>query len=186
MNGDKVDLSQYERGNYHPGRAIIARVLWYWANALVMDSWLCPVSSIKCFLLRLFGARIGQGVVIKPRVNIKYPWHLELGDHVWLGEGVWIDNLTTVKIASNVCLSQGCYLLTGNHDYKKYTFPLIVSGIRIDEGAWVGAKAIVCPGVTIGEGAVISAGSLLTSGAEAMAIYRGNPAVKIRQRDIVA
>jgi len=186
MNDPKVDLSQYDRGDYHPGRGLVIRVLWYGVNALLMDSWLCPVSSIKRLLLRVFGARVGRGVVIKPRVNIKYPWHLELGDHVWLGEGVWIDNLTTVRIASNVCISQGAYLLTGNHDYKKSTFPLLVSGISVEEGAWVGANAVVCPGVTIGQGAVLCVGSTLTSDAESMTVYQGNPATKIRQRDIVA
>ncbi|MBI1195101.1 MAG: colanic acid biosynthesis acetyltransferase WcaF [Gammaproteobacteria bacterium] len=186
MSDTKVDLSGYDRGDYHPGRGVFIRTLWYCLNALLMDSWLCPVSSIKCRLLKMFGAKVGRAVVVKPRVNIKYPWHLELGNHVWLGEGVWIDNLTSVRIASNVCLSQGSYLLTGNHNYKKSTFPLMVAGIEIEAGAWVGANAVVCPGVKIGEGAVLCVGSVLASNAEAMTIYRGNPADKVRRREIVS
>lgn len=180
-----VDLSQYQRGDYHPGRNVVVQILWYVVNALLMDSWLFPIIAIKPGLLRMFGARVGRGVVIKPRVNIKFPWKLELGDNVWIGEGVWIDNLTTVRMGSNVCVSQGAYLLTGNHDYKKETFPLVLGEISIQDGAWVGAKAVVCPGVTMERGAVLCVGSVLTSSAEAMSIYRGDPAKKIRCREVV-
>ena len=56
--------------------------------------------------MRLFGASVGKGVIINPRVNIKYPWKLVIGSNVWIGEKVWIDNLADVTIGDNVCLSQ--------------------------------------------------------------------------------
>ena len=102
-----MKLAQYDNRGYDPGAGTAKRALWYVVNAVLFDSWLWPASSLKVTVLRLFGARVGHGVVIKPRVNIKYPWHLTLGDHVWLGEGVWIDNLATVVIASRPMLSPG-------------------------------------------------------------------------------
>ena len=139
-------------------------------------------SSFKVKLLKLFGSNVGQRVVIKPNVNIKYPWFLEIGEDSWIGEGVWIDNLTTVKIGSNVVLSQGAYLLTGSHDYKKETFDLILEEIVLEEGVWIGAKATVCPGVTCRSHSVLAVGSVSTNDLEACGIYQGNPALFKRKR----
>lgn len=143
-----------------------------------------PFGGFKRFLLRLFGAKIGKGVVIKPCVNIKYPWKLKVGDHVWIGENVWIDNLGEVNIGDHCCLSQGVFLLCGNHDYKSTTFDLMVSPIVLEKGAWIGARSIVSGGVTVGTHAVLSLGSVATRNLDAYGIYTGNPAVKVKERVI--
>ncbi len=135
-------------------------------------------------MLRLFGANIGKGVLIKPGVNIKYPWFLEIGDHCWIGENAWIDNLAKVTLGAHVCISQGAYLLTGNHDYGKPGFDLIVKEIIIEDGVWIGARSVICAGVTCKSQAVLSAGAVATKDLEANSIYQGNPAVKIRDRFI--
>jgi len=179
-----VDLGAYDNRGYDPGAGRFKRSLWYVVNAVLFHSWLFPGSSLKCRLLRLFGAKVGRGVRIKPRVNIKYPWYLAIGDNVWIGEGVWIDNLTWVRLGSNVCLSQDAYLLTGNHDYKDPAFGLILGEIVIEEGAWIGAQAVVCPGVRIGRCVVLTVASVMQSDAAEYGIYRGNPAVQIRERQI--
>ncbi len=184
MSQKKVDLGKYNTSNYNPGAGPTRRILWYFVNAIFLYSWLLPVSSLKCRLLVLFGARIGKGVVIKPRVNIKYPWHLVVGDNVWIGEGAWIDNLVRVTLGNNVCISQNAYLLTGNHDYKDVVFGLIAEEITIDQGAWVGACSIVCPGVHMFEHSILSVGSVLTKNTEPCGIYQGNPAKHIRKRII--
>jgi putative colanic acid biosynthesis acetyltransferase WcaF len=137
---------------------------------------------LKAALLRLFGGRVGRGVVIKPRVNIKYPWFLEVGDAAWLGEGAWIDNLTEVKVGNNVCISQGAYVLTGNHDYKREAFDLILKPVVIEDGVWVGARAVVCPGVTLGTHSVVTVGSVITKDTDPFMIYSGNPARPARRR----
>ena len=130
------------------------------------------------------GAKIGKGVFIKPSVNIKYPWNLTIGDDTWIGEGVWIDNLGKVSIGSNVCISQDSMLMCGNHNYKKSAFNLMVGGITIEDGVWVGAKCLVCPGVTLHSHAVLAVGSVASTDLETYSIYRGNPAVKIKDRII--
>ena len=179
-----VDLSKYDQRGYHPGAGLVKRTLWYVVNALFFHSWLCPVSGPKRWLLRVFGAQIGLGVVIKPRVNIKYPWFLAIGENSWIGEGVWIDNLTWVRIGSNVCISQDAYLLTGNHDYKDAAFGLMFAPVTVADGAWVGAKAIVCPGITIASHSVVTVGSVVQQDTDTYGIYRGNPGQKCHARKI--
>ncbi len=160
------------------------RLLWYYINAIIFKSNLFPFYGLKNSLLRLFGANVGVGVAIKPCVNIKYPWLLNIGNHVWIGEDVWIDNLVLVTIGSNVCISQGALLLTGSHNYKKPTFDLITGSIILEHGSWIGAKAIVNQGITVGSHAVLTSGSVATQSLEAYAVYQGNPAVKNRDRII--
>lgn len=181
----KTDLSRYDNSWYNPGGRTLKRILWYFTNVLFFINPFNPCSAIKVRLLRMFGAQIGKGVVIKPSVNIKYPWNLSIGDYTWIGECVWIDNLTKVSIGSNVCISQGAMLLCGNHNYKKSTFDLIVKPITIEDGAWIGAQSTVCPGVTAHTHSVLSVGSVASKDLEAFSIYRGNPAVKVADRNIV-
>ena len=180
---NNVKLNQYNNDEYHSGSAM-KKTLWYFTNMFFFKTMLPFPSGMKVSILRAFGANISSGVVIKPDVNIKYPWFLEIGDDCWIGEGVWIDNLATVKMGSNVVLSQDAYLLTGSHDYKKQSFDLILGKIILEDGVWIGAKATVCPGVTCHSHAVLSVGSVATKGLEAYGIYQGNPAVKKRERKI--
>ena len=179
----KSDLSGFDNSWYHPGAAW-KRISWYFVNVLFLKSSLLPFSSLRVRLLRLFAARIGKGVVIKPSVNIKYAWKLEVGDYSWIGENVWIDNLDDVKIGANVCISQGAMLLCGNHDYKKETFDLMIGGIILEDGSWVGAQSVVCPGVTLHSHAVLGVASVAHHDLEAFTIYHGNPAKEVRKRII--
>lgn len=178
-----TDLSTFNNDSYQPG-GILKRTLWYGVNAIIFCTWLFPFSGMKCKLLRWFGASVGRGVVIKPRVNIKYPWMLKIGDHTWIGEGVWIDNLAEVDIGSQCCISQGAMLLNGNHNYQRTSFDLIVAPICLEAGVWIGARAVVCPGVVCEQHAVLAVGSVATSDLMAYSIYQGNPAVKIKERQI--
>ena len=178
----KTDLSLYDNSWYHIGAGNFKNILWYFCNILFVKCSLQPLSVIKARLLRLFGAKIGKGVVIKPGVNIKYPWNLSIGDYSWIGENVWIDNLAKVKIGNNVCISQGAMLLCGNHDYKRPTFDLMVKPIVIEDGAWVGAQSTVCPGVTMHLHSVLAVGSIASKDLMPYSIYRGNPAVKVAER----
>lgn len=178
----KTDLSRYDNSWYEPGEGTLKRLLWYFVNVLFFLNPFNPFSGIKVRLLRLFGARVGTGVNIKPSVNIKYPWLLEIGDYTWIGENVWIDNLAQVKIGSNVCVSQGAMLLCGNHNYKKTTFDLMIGKITLEDGSWVGAQAVVCPGVTLRTHAVLGVGAVANHDLEAYTIYQGIPAVKVRER----
>jgi putative colanic acid biosynthesis acetyltransferase WcaF len=177
----KTDLSKFDNSWYKPGSSL-KRFIWYFKNLFILKSSLPWPNVLKIFTLRFFGAKIGQNALIKPNVNIKYPWFLEIGDNVWIGEEVWIDNLGKVKIGDNVCISQGALLLCGNHNYKKETFDLVVGDITIEDGVWVGAKSVVCPGVTMKSHSILSVGSVLTKDAEEYGLYQGNPAILVKRR----
>ncbi|MEX1003189.1 MAG: WcaF family extracellular polysaccharide biosynthesis acetyltransferase [Crocinitomicaceae bacterium] len=180
---NKTDLSIYQNDWYQPGSKL-KRFLWYYFNLFFLMNRYSPFVGLKRLVLRIFGAKIGKGVVIKPGVNVKYPWKLEIGDYSWIGEGVWIDNLAEVKIGANCCLSQGVLLLCGNHDYKKTTFDLKIGAITLEDGVWIGAKSIVVAGVTCESHAVLAAGSLASKNLKSYSIYRGNPAEKVAERKI--
>lgn len=183
-NSPTVELRRYRVTGYSPGAGLVRRALWYLTNAVVFASPFCPSNAPKRLILRAFGASVGEGVVIKPRVNIKHPWKLSVGAYSWIGEGVWLDNLVDVSIGANVCISQDAYVLTGSHDYKRADFALITKPVQIEDGAWIGAKGVVCPGVRVGRNAVITVGSVLTRDATPNGIYAGNPAKQVRVRTV--
>jgi putative colanic acid biosynthesis acetyltransferase WcaF len=178
----KVDLSTFSPDIFDKGAGSLKTILWYFVNAsFVRASW-NPFMGIKVFFLKLFGAKIGSGLVIKNNVIIKFPWKLTIGNNCWLGENCWIDNLDRVEIGDNVCISQGALLLTGNHDYRLLSFDYRNAPIRLEDGVWIGAKAVVCPGVTCRENSILTVASIATKNLEPSGIYQGNPAVKIRNR----
>jgi putative colanic acid biosynthesis acetyltransferase WcaF len=182
----KVRLDTFNNEWYNPGRNFLIRLIWYYLNTWFIHSGWLPSSGFKVRLLRLFGAKIGTGVVIKPYVNIKYPWFLTIGNYSWIGENVWIDNLTQVHIGNHVCISQGALLLTGNHNYKDAAFGLITGSIRIEDGCWIGAQSCVCPGVTCNQDSVLSVQSVANADLLAGGIYQGNPAKFKKYREIHA
>jgi putative colanic acid biosynthesis acetyltransferase WcaF len=179
----KTKLSTYNNSWYRPGSSL-KRFIWFFVNEIFISNPLNPFSGLKVCLLRLFGAKIGKNVVMKPKVNIKYPWKLTIGNNCWIGENVWIDNLANVIIEDNVCVSQGAFLICGNHNYKLSNFDLMIAPITLKEGSWIGAKAIVGPGVTVNSHAVLALGSITSTDLDSFSIYRGNPAVKIKERII--
>lgn len=179
-----VNLASYDNARYDPGAGGLTRLIWFLLNALVIQCKANPSSGIRVRLLRLFGATIGSGVVIKPGVNVKYPWHLRIGDHTWIGEDAWLDCLELIQIGAHCCVSQGAYLCTGNHDWSDPKFGLIVKPIVIEDGAWVGAKAVVLPGVTIKTHSIVTAGSVASKDTQPYMIHRGNPAEPVKERRI--
>ena len=181
----RVELSKFNNSWFDPGRSILIRTVWHFVNAVCFQNGLLPFSRFKVMVLRLFGAKIGKGVVIKPGINVKYPWNLEIGDHSWIGEGAWLDSLVPIIIGNDVCISQGAYFCTGNHDWNDTAFGLKVKPILVEEGAWVGAKAIVLSGVTIASHSVVTAGSVIAKNTEPYMIYSGSPAVKVKERKII-
>jgi len=183
MSTPVTRLDKYDNSGYQPG-SLIARVLWIAVSGLFFQTWIPWPSGLKRALLRLFGAKIGRGVVIKPRVTIKYPWKLSVGDYSWIGEQVWIDNLDQVTLGAHVCISQGALLLCGNHNYKKSTFDLMTGRITLEDGVWIGAKAQVAPGVTCKSHSLLAMGSVATKDLSQWTIHQGQPAVEVRKRRI--
>ena len=179
-----IDLRSYDNSWYSPGRSVVWRAAWLLVGLPLFRTSMLPFSGLRVALLRLFGARIGEGVVIHSEASVKYPWHLQIGSNCWIGEHAWIDNLTTVRLGNNVCISQGCYICTGNHDWRDPSFGLIVRPVELRDGAWAGAMSVLLPGVTLGEGAVAGAGSVVSQAVPPYEVHTGNPAILTRVRNL--
>jgi putative colanic acid biosynthesis acetyltransferase WcaF len=133
-------------------------------------------SPLRVWILRTFGARLGEGVVIRPGVDISFPWRLSVGDHVWIGERSRFLSLGQISLGSHVCISQEAFLCTGSHDYQSPGFSLIVKPIAIADGCWIAARAFVGPGVSVGPGAVVAACAVVVKDVASGTVVAGNPA----------
>lgn len=177
-------LQDYDNSWFDPGASFVKRYLWIVTSFFIFQNPLVISRKLKKWVLILFGAEVGRGFYINKSAKIKYPWNLVVGDNVWVGEECWIDNLVMTRIGSNVCLSQGSMLLTGNHNYKLSTFDLIVKEIVLEDGVWIGAKSIVTGGVVCKSHSVLGVNSVASQDLEPYMIYSGNPCKFIRKREI--
>ena len=128
----------------------LVEISWYLTKCIFFLSPIPYPTKFKVLLLKLFGAKVGFGVIIKPRVNIHFPWKLIIGNHVWVGEEAFILNFENITIGNHVCISQRAFLCGGNHDYTQTNMPYRNAPINIEDGCWVGANCFVGPGVSIG------------------------------------
>src|SRR4051812_12721755 len=177
-----VDLSCTSNRGYVAGRSVFVRALWLCVETLFFLNPLLTSYRLKRNVLRLFGAKVGTGLFIKPGVHIKCPWRLRIGKNCWLGERSWIDNMEDVSIGSNVCVSQGAYICTGNHDWSDPGMGLTPRPVTIEDGVWVGAFARIGPGLRVAEESVVVLGAVVLQDTEPRGIYAGNPAKRTRSR----
>ena len=180
----QVKLKQFDNTWYQPERPRLVILSWFLVGAPLVQGRLLTSSRIRSTIMRMFGAKVGKGVVARHGIRVKYPWHLSIGDDCWIGEDCWFDSLAPISIGNDVCVSQGAYLCTGNHDWSDPAFGLIVKGITLRDGAWVGAKCLIGTGVELGEGAVAGAGSVVTRNIPSFEIHSGNPASFLRHRQV--
>jgi putative colanic acid biosynthesis acetyltransferase WcaF len=153
-------------------------------EALVLLNPVVTSYRVKRFVLRLFGATVDDGLIIKPGMHLKYPWRLHLGRNCWLGERAWIDNMEDVWLGNNVVVSQGAYICTGNHDWSDPGMGLAPEPVVIEDGVWIGAFARIGPGRRVAEESIVALGAVLLTDTERRGIYTGNPAELVRWRTI--
>lgn len=159
-----IQLSAFNNQSFSRGASRWKEALWWIARSLLFAPWFPVPSPFKVACLRMFGARVGKRVVIRSRVNISFPWRLEIGTDVWIGDEVSILSLSPVVIGSNVCISQGAFLCTGSHDFAKESFDLITRPIEIGSGCWICARAFIGPGVTLPPGTMVKACEVRVAG----------------------
>lgn len=147
-----LDLGRFDNSDFDRGAPRWMELLWLVVRGIFFYSPIPLPSAIKVFWLRVFGGKIGRGVVLRSRVNVTFPWRLECGDYTWIGDEVQILSLAPVKIGSNVCISQRAFLCTGSHDFESSRFSLVTAPITIGDGCWVCAQVFVGPGVELGSG----------------------------------
>ena len=174
----KQNLKDYRLPkNWNRGKNFFFEMLWQVFFKPIISSSI-PGTIWRKYILILFGAKLGKSIRLSPGIKIKMPWRLIVGDYSWIGEDVWIDNLSMVKISNNVCVSQGVYFCTGNHDFKKINFDLTCKSIFIDSESWIGSKVIIGPGNKIGRGSVIKMGSIITKDIPPQSIVAENKTIK--------
>lgn len=158
--GSNRSLAAWRGRTNDKGRGFGAQVLWVAVSTLIFTQVWCP-NRLRCAILRWFGAQIGEGVLIRHRVTVQWPWKLSIGDNSWIGTGAELYNLDNIIIGSDVCISQRVFLCTGSHDRWSPTFDFDNGPIVIEDGAWVCARSTVLRGVTIGANSVVGATSLV-------------------------
>jgi putative colanic acid biosynthesis acetyltransferase WcaF len=154
-----VDLRTYDQSGYDRGRPGWYVLLWWLVQGVVFPLTPQPLYGVRRSVLRLFGARIGRGVLVRPSARFTYPWKVEIGDHSWIGDRVTFYSLDRIQVGQHCVISQQVYLCTGSHDMTDPAFGLQVQPIRIGAGAWVATDCFIAPGVTVGANAVIGARS---------------------------
>lgn len=181
-----MDLNRYSATHFDRGASRFTEALWQIVSFFFFR-FPCPLpSAFRVVILRAFGARIGNSVVIRAGANISFPWRLEMGDHVWVGEEVTILSLAPVAIGSHVCISQRAFLCTGSHDFSKETFDLQTRPITVGDHVWIAAQTFIAPGVNIGEGSMICAGSVVMEDVPRRSIVRGNPAIVFKKTGVTS
>jgi putative colanic acid biosynthesis acetyltransferase WcaF len=159
-----------------------ARVLWNLCWLLLYRPSPRPMHAWRAALLRLFGATLGPACHFYPRSRVWAPWNLRCADHVGAADGVEIYNPSLIELGSHVILSQDSYLCGATHDYNDPCFPLVSYRMKLHPYAWICARAIVAPGLHVGEGAVLGLGSVATRDLDPWTVYSGHPAQPLRKR----
>lgn len=142
------------------------------------------LSPLRVLALRLFGAKIGEKVLIMGGVRVWCPWNLSIGDYTAIGSDVEIYNFGLVYIGAQTVVSQYTYICTASHRYQLTNMPLYWEPINIGSQVWIAAGAFISPGVKIGEGAVVGAKSVVTRSVPNWTVVAGNPAKHIKNREL--
>jgi putative colanic acid biosynthesis acetyltransferase WcaF len=180
----KIRLDQFNHSLVDRGRGRVSEILWILTKWMFFETTLPWPHRFKAALLRAFGAKIGRGVVVRPWVNIHFPWKLSVGDHCWIGEGCQILNIAPVTFEAQVALAHDVYVAAGGHDVRSATMAPKNEPILVKSGTWIASRAVIGPGVTIGEDVVVGAGAVVMKDVEPSVIVVGNPAKVLRPRVI--
>jgi putative colanic acid biosynthesis acetyltransferase WcaF len=176
------DLAKFQiPSNFRGQPKVVVQIWWIVQNTIFAWS---PqfLYGWRRFLLRLFGAKIGRGVLIRSTVKITYPWNVEIGDYSWIGENNVLYSLGKIYIGKNVALAHQVYINTGGHDYKKVSFDIFAKDVIIEDQCWITNDVYIAPGVTIGKGTIIAARSSVFKSISEGKIFAGTPAKEIKNR----
>lgn len=179
-----VDLRNYRVPHDERGKPSWVIILWWFVQAISFPLSLHNFNGWRCFLLRMFGARIGTGVVIRPTARFTYPWKIKIGDYSWIGDDVVAYSIDQINIGTHCVVSQKTYLCTGSHCINDSAFNLIKAPINIGNGTWVATDCFIAPGVSIGSNSVIGARSSVMKSIPAQRVAWGTPCIPRYHREI--
>jgi putative colanic acid biosynthesis acetyltransferase WcaF len=160
----------------------LRRLAWSICWALFYRLSFRPLHGWRSMLLRAFGAKMGPHCHFYPGSRVWAPWNLVCGDQVTAADGAEIYNPAPMSFGSHVVISQDAFICGATHDFDNPAFPLLAYSTALGPYAWVCARAVVTPGINLGDGAVLGLGSVATRDLDAWGVYAGVPAVKIKER----
>jgi putative colanic acid biosynthesis acetyltransferase WcaF len=166
------------------GRSAAIVQLWWIVQATLFARSPQFLYGWRRFLLRLFGARIGRAVLIRPTVRVTYPWKIYIGDYSWIGDDVVLYSLGEIIIGKHTVISQKSYLCTGSHDYASLSFNIYSEPVQIGNEVWIATDVFVAPGVRVGDGSVVGARSSVLHDLPPGKVCYGNPAEPIKDRPV--
>jgi putative colanic acid biosynthesis acetyltransferase WcaF len=167
------------------GRPRSVEIAWYFVKVFFfLSPWPWP-NFLKRRLLILFGAKIGKKPNIRPRVSIHFPWKFTMGDYCWIGDSCEILNLEPIVMEDHVALAHEVYLAAGSHDIRSRSMAYANRPILIKRGTWVATRAMIGPGVVIGENCVVAAAALVLKSMPPNSVIAGNPATVIGPRELL-
>jgi putative colanic acid biosynthesis acetyltransferase WcaF len=180
------DLSKFRLPSEARGKPAWIVQLWWIVQLFFFRFSPQALFGWRRFLLRLFGAKIGKNVLIRPTAQFTYPWKVSIGDRSWIGDDVVLYSLANITVGSDTVISQQSYLCTGSHDHTKLSFDLVAEPINIGNQVWIASRAFIAPGVTIADGSVIGMGSMVLDNLPGGMICYGSPAKPVRPRTVSA
>src|SRR5262245_1524941 len=157
------DRSRFRSPAGYRGRPAWLVQLWWIFDAVLVRPTPQALYSWRRFAWRLFGAKMGRDVLIRPGVRATFPWKVTIGDHCWIGDNATLYSVAEISIGSHSVVSQDAYLCAATHDHRDVSFPLVASPIVIEPECWIAARAFIGPGVRIGHGAVVGACAVVLS-----------------------
>ena len=176
MNG--FHCCDYQENKEHR----FARILWCVINATLFQ--ITPTNIMRIAWLKLFGAKLQWNHVIYPSARIFAPWNLSITTGSVIGPRVEIYNKESVSLGTGVVISQDAFVCTASHDVASPTLALLTQPIVIEDNVWIGARAIVLPGVTLHKASVVGAGAVVTKDVGEWNVVGGNPAIVIKKRTL--
>lgn len=161
---------------------------WYWRWVDARDYFIelvgaIPSHALRRFLYRrIFGVTMGQATSIHRHCRFYRPVGVIIGAHSVINRDVLLDGRSGLRIGDNVSISEGSQILTLEHDPNDPAFGWRGAPVVIGDRVFLGARATILPGITIGEGAVVAAGAVVTKDVESFTVVGGVPARPIGQR----
>jgi putative colanic acid biosynthesis acetyltransferase WcaF len=176
-----IDLSKARGARAAWDRASWVVYLWALCELLLVTNPFQVSSDVRVRVLRLFGAKIGEGVIMRPRLRVKFPWKLSVGARSWIGEDVWIHNQDRIEIGSDVVVSQGSFLTTGTHAFRS-DMALETRPVVIEDGVWITTRCVVLAGSRIRRSALVLPNTVVSGEVPAGTLFGTPSGLVVGQR----
>jgi putative colanic acid biosynthesis acetyltransferase WcaF len=181
MNVVPLDIKANRAARKYTRREQAMRIAWAFGRwAFHLSPY--PCYGWRCFILRLFGAKVGPHVRTAASTYIYMPWNVEIEEWAAIGPDVFIYSLGKVRIGKRATVSYRSHVCAGSHDFTDPTIPLIKPPVVVEDDAWIGTEAFIGPGITVGTAAIVAARAVVVKDVDPLTMVGGHPARVIGER----